>query len=239
MYDDDDDETEDREPVYARNRAMLPGLLQLGKTREFIAYGFMAAALAYAGASRWQTSSQLSACKAEKQAGWVVVLDAHGEKVDLPAQAAADWRPNEGMIVDKLARTVKCLRGLDPVPSVISACWKEAPPLFYGAASVNAFNAFRAERAPNLDAVARHLAQETILVTVDGYTRPEPEQAPNRFWLHWTETHQPRNGPAKTETWSGTFDVELVPFNPKEGNSGLHIVRWDWRQALVAAKGAG
>lgn len=233
---DDEQENGEREADYERARGILPGLLKSGWWRECALASVAALLLAYVLVSSWRSSSQLSECKAEKQTGWVVVLDANGDRLGVPAVSAAEWRLTDGMVAEKLVRVVRCLRGLDPVPKVVSACWRESAPLFFGAESVAKFEAYNKARFPTVDAILQQQARESIVITGEVWDKPEPD-APSRFWMRWVETHRLRTGELQTpEAWSVTFDVELVPVGKTAVDSGLRIIRWgDWRR--VASKG--
>lgn len=230
-----------REESYKRAQEMLPGLLGSGRRREVFLSALAAVAVLYAFVSGWRASTQLAACKAEKQQGWVVVLDGNGKRVDVPVVSADEWRLADPLVVPILGRTTQCLRGLDPVPKVVSACWKEASQLFYGDEAVKRFEAFAKERIPNVDAILQAQAREEITVDIESWDKPDPLSVPGRFWLRWTETHKPRVGQVTKETWSGTYEVELTPMQ-KVGGPPLRIVRWNWRCDVgdcKSSKGAG
>lgn len=219
----------------ARNTALLGSSVP----RERFLAALLVAALVYIGATAWQSTKTLAECKQEKQQGWVVVLDKQGEQVDVQAVSAAEWRLADGMVVERLARTVRCLRGLDANPKVVVDCWKEASPLFFGTEAVDKFEGFQKARVPNVDAVLQWQTREEVVVSIESYDKPDTS-APNRFWLRWTEKHVPRVGPVVTETWSGKFDVELTPIEKRSGRGmGMRIVRWDWHCDLGGCKGKG
>ena len=221
---------------YAAATGFLPGLLGDARKRERWMMAMCSALLLALVVFCWRSSSQLAVCKAEKQSGWVVVLDSTGDRLNVPTASAAEWRLSDPMVVKRLAGVVSCLRGLDPEPKVTVKCWEDSAPLFYGTAAVQAFNAFHKQRFPNLNAIQQQLMQETVTADVDSFSKPDAE-VPGRYWLHWIETHTLRNGQKKTEAWAGTFDVELEPIDAARVNSGLHIVRFEWAKALKAGEG--
>lgn len=232
-------EEEDEDERYGRARRVLPGLLGSSRRREQFLTVVTACALLFVGFMWLRTNSQLAAAKLEKSQGWVVVLDGKGEAVQLPVASANDWRLADGMVVERLARTVRCMHGLDPVPQVVRKCWEEVAPLFYGADAVTRFEAFNKERFPKVDDILRQQQVETVSVDVQSWAKPETA-APNRYWMRWKRSRIPRGaGTATTEMWSGTFDIELVPIT-RDNVSGMRIVRWEWHQDLTGAgKGAG
>lgn len=223
---------------YGRARRMLPGLLGSGQKREKFLAVVTVCSLLFTGFMWLRTSSDLAAVKLEKSQGWVVVLDGNGNTVNLPVASANDWRLSDGMVLDRLARTVRCMHGLDSVPKVALECWTDAAKLFYGVDAVTKYEAFHKDRFPRVDDVLRQQQAETIVVDVESWSKPEAA-APNRYWLRWKRTRKPRgSGTSTTEMWSGTFDVELIPVQRTE-TSGMRIVRWEWHQDLsgTASKG--
>lgn len=228
----------DREESYRRAREMLPGLLGSGRRREVALWTFAGISLLYAFVSGWRSSTQLASCKAEKQQGWVVLLDGKGERVNLPVVSADEWAPSDPLVVEKLVKTLQCLRGLDPVPKVVTSCWQASAKLFYGDTAVKQFDAFAKERIPSADAILQAQMREEIVVSIESWDKPDKQALPGRFWVRWTETHKPRVGQITQETWSGTFDVELVPMT-KLDDPPLRIVRWSWRCDVGACKSKG
>jgi hypothetical protein len=221
---------------YERAGAFLPGLVGESQKRERWLMG-LSSVLALALIGLWfRSGSQLAQCKAEKQSGYVVVLDSSGDRLNVPTMNAAEWRLSDPMVVKRLADVVSCLRGLDAVPAKTKHCWEEYTPLFYGNDAVTSFMAYTRERAPTTDAILNQWRQETVDAKVDSYTKPDAE-VPGRYWLHWIETHNLRNGQKRTEAWAGTFDVELEPIDKASVNSGLHIVRFSWAKALKSGEG--
>jgi hypothetical protein len=235
-----DFEEDDDSERYGRARRMLPGLLGSGQKREKFLAAVTGCALVFTGYMWLRTNAELAAVKAEKSQGWVVVLDGNGNQVQLPVASANEWRLSDGMVLDRLSRTIRCMHGLDGVPKVAIECWTDAAKLFYGVDAVAKYDAFHKERFPKVDDVLRQLQERTITVDVESWSKPEPN-APNRYWLRWKRTSRPHgSGTSTTETWSGTFDIELIPVQRTE-TSGMHIVRWEWHQDLSgsASKGAG
>lgn len=229
----------DDESRYERARAVLPGLLGDGRARERFLAGLLVASLFYVAVSSWRASGQLAECKQEKQQGFVVVINGKGEQIEADVVGAAEWKLADGMVVERLVRTVRCLRGMDPNPKVVSDCWKEQSPLFSGSEAVNKFDDFQKSRIPTVDAILQWQQREEIIVNVESYDKPFAS-APNRFWLKWTEKHVVKSGQSFTETWSGTFDVELTPIEKRSGRGmGMRIVRWDWHCDLGGCKGKG
>lgn len=207
---------------------MLPGLIGTSVKREIALATALAVVGAYAGATAWTSRSQLAECKAEKRNGWVAVLNGQGERLDVTVVGADDWRLADGMVKRELGDVVRCMRALDPVADVTIKCWEEKSQLFFGDAK-KSIEAYGKELFPNADSVARRLRMESISVELQSWQKPDVH-APSRFLLTWTETHKATNGlkPVR-ETWSGLFDVDLVPIDPKLNNSPLRIVRYEWR----------
>lgn len=227
--------SEDRTAWYKRNQTVLPGLAGAAWFRERVYLAVMAAALSFAGWMALRSNSQLAACKAEKGAGWVVVLDHNGGRIDVPRVSADDYRMANGMVLTQLQDAITCIAGLDPDLGAYKKCRDKYSPLFVGDGARKLAD-FDKQRFPTPNAVRAAQRDEIAEVIVQGHDIPASDApAQGRYWLRWKVIHHPRMGGRPTEEfWSSTFDVELVPLDSDPKTSGMQIVDWNPRQMKEA-----
>jgi hypothetical protein len=227
--------SEDKQAWYKRNQTVLPGLAKAAWFRERVYLAVMSAALFFAAWMAVRGNSQLAACKAEKGAGWIVVLDPNGGRVDVPAISADEYRMANGMVRGILTDAVTCIHGLDSDLGVYKKCRDKYSPLFVGDAAVK-LASFDKQRFPTPNAVKAAQRAETVEVVVQGYDIPANNaDAQGRYWLRWKTVHHPRMGGKDTEEfWSSTFDVELIPLDKDPKSAGLQIVDWNQHQEKEA-----
>lgn len=226
----------DREAAYERGKAILPGMAEASARRERRLWTLVTALALSSTFAWWHGSDKLAECKQERQQGFVVTLDKHGSRIDLPVADLETFRLADSMIADKLTTAVKCLRGLDASPRHVQVCWNETRQLFLGDDAIKSFLAY-AKKYPTVDAILQAQQQGTIDVDVVDAIRPDPDNAPDRFLLRST-VRMTRNGKLVEEQWTDVFDVVLTPLDKSDPTSGLRIIRWTSKQD-TAAKGAG
>jgi hypothetical protein len=205
-----------------RYRPKLPGLLGQIQTRERRWMWAAGICFAYAMAAEWRHSGQLAAAKVAAGAPRVLTPKCDGTVEDAPLVSADEYRLADGLVFERLNRTVKCMRGLEGEAGKVRECWRGITPMFQG----DAAKRFGIDAAAILGKSATELQDRMSRERVQVERLPgEKVAGTGKYWIHWREFGR-RGGKQIDESWSGVFTVQLLPVNDDSG--GLVITDYTW-----------
>lgn len=222
------------EERYARARNQVNQMVRQATFRERACIVAMLGGIAFGFYESWDakhliTSAKLAAAKCEP-----IVLDEDGRRLHAAPMSSQDMTKVDGMVFGRLTDVVGCIRGLDSNPKLVSRCWIETTPLFVDKAAAK-LNEYRAAEFASAKQIRDRIAKESIDVVVRAWDKPD-DDLKGRYWLRWTEQHRYPDGKVAgdPETWSGTFDVELVIPDGRDGTwNPVLVTDWSVRRDVV------
>jgi len=222
------------EDRYQRARNQVNQMVRMAGFRErtWVVLGLIGASFGYY--ESWDAKRQIIAAKIDAAKCEPQVLDEDGRRLHAAPMSELEITKVDGIVVSRLTDVVKCIRGLETVTKLVTKCWVDTFPVFVDAGATKLVE-HQATEFGSAKQIQDRMARESVEVTVTAWDKPE-DKLPGRYWLRWTEQHRYPDGRAngKPETWSGTFDTELVIPDGKAGNwNPLRIHGWSVRRDVV------